>query len=105
MAGILDRLRADLGMNPLATPATLATNHGAPVLKVAQSQLSQKGRLLPANLERRIRAMAERWQYTADDLAFALEDAQARSETWLACCKWDEQLHDNARRAGMRWPH
>ncbi len=62
-------------------------------------------RLAAINLVRRIRAMALRWQYTADDLAYALEDAQARSETWLACCEWDEQLHDKARRAGMRWPH
>lgn len=56
-------------------------------------------------LARRIRAMGDRWQYTAEDLTYALEDAQARSETWLACCEWDEQIHDKARRAGMRWPH
>lgn len=60
--------------------------------------------LAALELERRIRAMAARWKYTADDLAYALEDARLRPDAWLACCQWDEALAANLERGGVRYP-
>lgn len=53
------------------------------------------------DLETRIRQMAARWQYTTDDLAYALDDARARPDAWAAICQHDEQHHDLCWRAGV----
>lgn len=52
----------------------------------------------------RIRAMAERWKYTRDDLRYAEADARERPQAWLDLCAWDESLARKAVRAGLRWP-
>lgn len=107
MAGILNRLRAELEHAEPAKAANLAKVR-ADVGKDSQLlQVSQRGRIpkpaLAGDLARRIRAMAERWKYTADDLAYALTDAAERPEAWVTICEDDEQLHAKERRAGL--PH
>lgn len=54
-------------------------------------------------LERRVRAMAERWSYTAEDLAWALEDARRNPAGWRMCCEADEELAAKLQRAGMQF--
>lgn len=51
-------------------------------------------------LERRIREMATRWKYDADDLAEALAGARANPAGWLAAVEQDERMHELSRRAG-----
>lgn len=67
--------------------------------------LARKPALLAAlDLQRRIRAMAQRWAYDADDLAYALESARENPAGWLACVVDDERRTDGSRDCGLRWP-
>lgn len=52
-------------------------------------------------LETRIRAMATRWQYTTEDLAYALDNARENPAGWLDCCQFDEEHHAGCDRAGL----
>lgn len=56
------------------------------------------------NLERRIRQMAERWQYPADDLAEALQGARDNRAGWIVAIECDEGRAECASRAGLRYP-
>ncbi len=55
-----------------------------------------------AHLERRIRYMAARWKYDANDLAEALAGARMNPAGWLAAVEQDEQMHEVSRQAGRR---
>lgn len=48
-------------------------------------------RTLDPDLEQRIRAMAERWSYTPDELASVLDSARRDSVGWLAIVESDER--------------
>jgi hypothetical protein len=91
-----------LGAQGKATPcdiATSATHH-------TESRNVASVARVPGfthDLERRLLAMAARWEYTADDLAHALEDARQNPTKWLACCSADEALANKLGRAGMRF--
>jgi hypothetical protein len=54
-----------------------------------------------AALQGRIRAMGERWRYSDEDLAWAMEDARRNPSGWRTCCDADEASADLRRRAGM----
>jgi hypothetical protein len=56
---------------------------------------------LHGELVRRVRAMAARWGYSAEDLQWALDDASRRPDAWLACCATDEAYHELIERAGI----
>lgn len=56
------------------------------------------------DLERRIRAMAARWEYAPEELEWALEDAQRNPAGWLNCCAADEELTTKSRNACVSWP-
>jgi len=56
---------------------------------------------MQAGLARRVRAMAARWSYSDDDLAYALGDALDHPASWFACCEADELHHELAARAGL----
>jgi len=43
-------------------------------------------------LERRIYAMAKRWDYSGDELALVLEGAKADPVGWSAYCDYEETL-------------
>ena len=63
--------------------------------------LNNKPALLAAlDLERRIRGMAKRWRYSAEDLTETLEAAQQDPAQWLTCVAADERLA-GLERAGM----
>ena len=49
---------------------------------------------LDVDLERRILAMAERWDYSGDELALVLEYASQDSAGWLKVIEADERGHD-----------
>ena len=57
-----------------------------------------------ANLVGRIRAMAERWRYTEEDLGWAIEASRLDPPGWITLCEFDEGMADRASRAGMRFP-
>lgn len=57
------------------------------------SRKTEKLQRLPGDLERRIRAMGQRWQYTDADLAEAMQCAAADPAAWLRAVQWDEELH------------
>lgn len=110
MAGILERLRAEVGMPPPAILAIPAIPEGPTVPRIAESQESHGVQVATAGLERRIHAMAARWRYSADDLAEALEGAQRDPAGWVTCCLADEQYAAALERAGMpflpeEWRH
>jgi hypothetical protein len=52
----------------------------------------------------RIRAMAQRWHYTPEDLRFAEADARLQPQQWVAACEWDESVTRKTSQAGLRWP-
>jgi len=54
------------------------------------------GSYLPRAVAEGVKAMAERWQYTPDDLAWALEQAAADPDGWRDLIAADLQ--------GRRWP-
>lgn len=54
------------------------------------------GAYLPRDVAEGVRAMAERWQYEPDDLAWALDQAARDPEGWRALIAADL--------AGRRWP-
>jgi hypothetical protein len=57
-----------------------------------QAILEHKADILAAlNLERRIKEMAARWGYAADELIEALKGAQADPNAWLLMVSVDEQ--------------
>lgn len=63
--------------------------------------LDNKPALLAAlDLERRIREMAQRWGYSAEDLTETLELAQQDPARWLTCVAADERLAGKLDRAG-----
>ena len=55
-------------------------------------------------LEKRIRNMALRWQYSADELAFALADASKDPDSWARWLAWDE-LQNGTGTNFVRPPH
>lgn len=61
-------------------------------------------RLAALDLARRVREMAARWQYSPDELVWALEAAERDSAGWHLCCAADEELCDNVKRESMRFP-
>lgn len=58
-----------------------------------RSQIAEaKPALLAAlDLERRIRRMAQRWRYSAEELAEVLELAKAQPQAWLRAIELDER--------------
>jgi len=50
-------------------------------------------------LERRLREMAARWGYHADDLTEALAGVRTNPVGWLAAVEYDEELHASSRPA------
>jgi hypothetical protein len=56
---------------------------------------------LSADLEGRIRAMAERWSYSADDLAESLQLARANPIAWARAVERDEQREQEFRERGL----
>lgn len=101
MAGLLVRLREEVGLPPLAILAIPAIPKEATFQRIAESQESHGGQALPAALEGRIHAMAERWGYTIDDVLDALEAARRDPAAWMACCTADERRAELLERAGM----
>ena len=51
----------------------------------------EKFSTLPAELERRIRAMAHRWEYTPAELHDVLERARANPAGWISAVAYDEE--------------
>jgi hypothetical protein len=43
-------------------------------------------------ISRRIRDMAARWAYDADELAYCLKDALREPAEWERWLRWDEQV-------------
>lgn len=101
MGSILNRLKAELGDAPLAIPAIAAIPPTGGACRIAESQQSQGGKPLGAELGRRICAMAERWQYSDDDLAEAMAAAQRDPGAWLECVAADEAMAAKLAAAGM----
>jgi hypothetical protein len=67
--------------------------------------LSNKGAILAAlELTRRVRAMAARWQYAADELTEALESSFANPAAWLLAVEADEKSAEQSARAGKTYP-
>ena len=56
---------------------------------------------LPVELELRLRAMAQRWRYTDDDLAEILNLARANPQAWLRAVALDERRQQEFRRGGL----
>lgn len=64
--------------------------------------VTHKPALLAAlDLERRIRAMATRWQYTPADLTEVLELARQNPAKWLAAVALDERRESEFRAQGL----
>ena len=55
-------------------------------------------------LQERIAAMAERWHYSPEDLAEALECAKTDPAKWLSAVEQDEQRNKLARQVGRKYP-
>lgn len=87
--------------DPPATPATPATHEP----KSSNCSKSSSGSTpicdLPRALERRIYRMADRWQYTDDELAEVLALARANPAGWLRAVALDERREAEFRRAGL----
>jgi hypothetical protein len=67
--------------------------------------VNRKPELLAAlDLARRIRVMGARWDYTADDLTWALDAAERDPAAWLIGCAADEAQANTAARASMKYP-
>ena len=56
---------------------------------------------MQSQLAKRIREMATRWDYSSEELAWALDDAGRRPDAWLTCCAADEEHHALVDQAGM----
>lgn len=92
----LNALLRSRGVLP-ATSATSATPGSAAAdLRVKSSKSSESSRGVPAhsdfhlNLERRIGAMATRWQYSPEELSETLNLARQNPDGWLRAVVLDE---------------
>jgi len=56
------------------------------------------------DLQRRIREMAQRWEYTEEDLAEALAAAEADPLHWSLACQFDEEAAARGRKVGRGHP-
>jgi len=56
---------------------------------------------LPADLERRIEAMAHRWAYKPEELQDVLERARSNPAGWLSAVAYDEWREVELRAAGV----
>jgi hypothetical protein len=65
------------------------------------SDADDRQRAATADLRARIRAMAGRWQYSADELDYALADAKVKPEAWRDIVEVDEQRHVVEKRMGI----
>jgi hypothetical protein len=98
----LDRVREKFGNLEKATDRTDKRPSVSSVSALPRK--SGKFGALGSALTERIRQMGERWQYSPEDLAQALDAARADPAGWLASVEWDEQLHRKCGRTGLRWP-
>ena len=78
---------------PAATPATSATQRPESSKRSKSSRPYPQKTHLPADLQRRIRAMGERWRYTADDLEMVLGWASEDPAAWCLAVQHDEAIH------------
>lgn len=71
-----------------------------PVLKARKPEIIAALSALPAGLEQRIRAMAQRWQYSPEELADVLERAQRDPAGWMRAIELDERREEEFRQRG-----
>jgi hypothetical protein len=87
-------------MAAAATPATAATQES----ESSRSSNSSRGAPLTLTLspefEQRIRAMAQRWQYSPEELADVLERAQRDPAGWTRAVELDERREEAFRQCG-----
>ena len=96
----LAELLQSRGVRP-ATPATSAT-HNPESSRSSKSSSGPPPKLkLAPDLERRIRAMARRWQYSDDELADVLERVRVDAAVWTRAVADDERKEQAYRERGL----
>lgn len=64
-------------------------------------ELASGGGSLPADLERRIQAMARRWEYSPEELADVLDCARRDPAIWTRAVALDERSEAEFRQHGL----
>lgn len=86
---------------PPATPATVATQEAESSKSSDRSRGHTSKLGFSEEIEQRIRRMAERWQYSPDELAKALQAAAADPERWECGVDLDERREAEFRALGL----
>lgn len=71
-----------------------------PILKASKPDIIAELTRLSASLEQRIRAMAHRWQYSAEELADVLSRARRDPASWVRAVTLDERHEEKFRARG-----
>jgi hypothetical protein len=86
--------------DPPATSATTAI-HQAESSKSSKSSSPPPPKLIFSDLERRVRAMARRWQYSDTELTDVLARAHANPAGWERAVALDERREQEFRDKGL----
>jgi len=96
----LDRVRKKYGNLPRGTDKTDKSPFGSSV--GSSPKEAEKFFPCPADLERRIRLMAQRWQYTHAELLEVLDLASDDPGVWLRAVVLDERREQAFRDRGLQ---
>ena len=88
------------GSELLVGPRSALSDELLALIRAHKLELLQAISELPADLERRIRSMATRWQYTDADLADVLERARRDPGGWTRVVALDEEREAEFRARG-----
>ena len=101
MSKLAELLESREKLGPPANPANTAKlqpdNRNFRNFRKAPSQISE----FTPDLERRIKAMARRWEYSSGELQDVLERARVNPAGWISAVAYDEEREAEFRSLGL----